>query len=73
MKFRVYQPTEKKETYLKLIETSSGIDLVVVSADGSTVPGGNILTIGENGIRLHTSVVRDIGFPCNANGTVIII
>ena len=71
MKFKVYQPDKERETYLSLNEASDGVSLVAVNSDGSFIAGGKILTVGENGIRLHRRVSKNIGFPRTTNGTVI--
>ena len=71
MKIKIHQTQRKeKKVYLKLQETSVGVNLVAVDDNGNFVDGGAILSISSEGVCLYTGIDKNIGFPTSCNGTI---
>lgn len=61
----------EKMIMLRLIETASGVDLVVCNTDGDEWIGGKILTITDEGtLRRYDSLQRHFGLQLNRLGTI---
>lgn len=65
MKLKVFTepiPQEEKPLYLKLQQGRERVTLHLVDENGEHITGGNLLSIGKDGVYLHPAVSPDFGF-----------
>ena len=72
MKLEIYNAQDASDNVvrMRLIMEHSTIKLIVVDADGKTVPGGYLLGFetGKRGFYLCTSIASSFGFPLTDDG-----
>ena len=72
MKLEIYETEQSPNDVvrLRLITENGTVKLVVVDANGSTVPGGYLLGFekGKRGFYLSSSISAEIGFSLTPNG-----
>ena len=59
---------KEPEVYLKLEQRRNSVYLRACDKTGETLLGGNLLRIGEEGLRLLPDINTTIGFPIDGVG-----
>lgn len=75
MKLEVYTPPPSPPQTLKLkLEQAPGVIILgLVDETGKMIPGGNILFISDQGVRLYQSIHSSFGLPLDKDGKIKLI
>lgn len=61
---------EGRVIHLELRQDGDVTDVVAVTADGTTIPGGLLLTLCPTGCRRIADINPDVGFPLDPRGRI---
>lgn len=71
MEMKVYEESAKDVMYLKLVEVSNGIEVVVVNKEGNVMECGHLLLITKEGVTRYSCVNSDFGFSLDSRSKIL--